>query len=123
MKIQREKRIKKKLLVHISENGFERIGITANISQNGLCIATTEIFPLQSELLIWIAAADDIFAMKGVVKWSTEKNFPDVEGISAGIGVKIKEAPPGYAQYIALMAKNQTPNPDGIAGKKSQLGL
>ena len=107
MKKRREKRIKKKLLVHIGENGFEQMGVTANISPKGLCIATTEIFPAQSELSIWIAAADDIFALKGLVIWNMKKKALAAEGIPAGIGIKIKEAAPGYAQYITAMMKNQ----------------
>ena len=107
MKKRREKRIKKKLLVHIGENGFEQMGVTANVSPSGMCIATTEIFPLQSELLIWIAAADDIFALKGLVIWNMNKEDLAFEGIPAGIGIKIKEAAPGYAQYITGLIRNQ----------------
>ena len=103
MKKRSEKRIKKKLLVHIGENGFEQMGVTTNISPSGLCIATTEIFPLQSELLIWIAAADDIFALKGLVIWNMNKDALTTEGIAAGIGIKIKEAAPEYAQYIKAL--------------------
>lgn len=107
MKKRSEKRIKKKLLVHVGENGFEQMGITANISASGMCIATTEIFPLQSEILIWIAAADDIFALKGLVIWSRNREVRAFEGIPAGVGIKIKESVPGYAQFIETLKKNR----------------
>lgn len=121
MEKRREKRIKKKLLVHISENGFEQIGVTANISPSGMFIATTKIFAPQSELLIWIAAADDIFALEGLVMWNMNKEALAVEGIPAGIGIKITKAAPGYAQYIASMIKNKSSKPGGIAAKKNHL--
>ena len=119
MKKRSEKRIKKKLLVHIGENGFEQMGVTANISPNGMCIATTEIFPAQSELSIWIAAADDIFALKGLVMWNMNRSALAVEGIPAGIGIKIRQAAPGYAQYVTAMMKNQPSGLDVIVAKKN----
>lgn len=107
MKKRHEKRINKSLLVHISQNGFERLGVTINISRLGMHIATTEIFPLQSELLICIAAADEIFSIKGLVIWNMNEEILAFEGIPAGIGIKIKEADRGYAQYITAMLENQ----------------
>jgi hypothetical protein len=112
MKQKREKRIKKKLLVHIGENGFEQMGVTANISSHGMCIATTEIFPAKSKLSIWIAAADDIFAVTGMVVWSMKKKMAPGENIPVGLGIKIKEATPGYVHYIKTISNN-TPLPHG----------
>jgi len=122
MKKRKEKRIKKKLLVHIGENGFSQMGVTANISPSGMCIATSEIFPLQSELLIWIAAADDIFTLKGLVVWNMNKEILSHEGIPAGIGVKIMEATPGYGHYVASMLTNMSSMPRDTSAKKNHPG-
>ena len=106
MKKRREKRIKKKLLVHISENGFERMGVTVNVSRQGMYIATTEICPVQSELKILIAAADDIYAVTGMVVWNMKSESAAGENVPAGLGIKIRDATPGYYKFIAAMKKN-----------------
>jgi hypothetical protein len=101
-----EKRINKSLLVNISQNGFERMGITVNISRRGMCIATTEIFPVQSEFQIFIAAADDIYALTGLVVWNTKKASSPGENVPAGLGVRIKSSDRGYIHYIKAIANN-----------------
>jgi hypothetical protein len=93
----------------MNKNGFEQMGVTANVSQNGMCIATTGIFPIQSELTIAIATADDIFTVKGLVVWSLEKDVSFSADILAGIGIKIKEAGSGYCSYIAGLGKKKLP--------------
>jgi hypothetical protein len=107
MKKKRENRINKSLLVNLSQNGFERMGVTVNLSRRGMFIATTEIFPVQSEFQILVAAADDIFALTGLVVWSTKRaNWPG-ENIPAGLGIKISAAAPGYYKYIASIRKDR----------------
>jgi hypothetical protein len=107
MKKRSEKRIIKSLLVQMNQNGFEQMGVTANISRNGMCIATTEIFPTQSELTIAIATADNIYTVKGLVVWSLEKDAALAKDILAGIGIKIKETGSGYCNYIEGLGKKK----------------
>ncbi|MCX6554505.1 MAG: PilZ domain-containing protein [Candidatus Aminicenantes bacterium] len=103
---RKEKRINKSLLVNISQNGFERMGVTVNISRRGMLIATTEIFPVQSEFKILLAAADDIYSLTGLVVWNTDRMSPPGENVPAGLGVRIKRSDRGYARFIRTTASH-----------------
>jgi len=101
---RKEERINKSLLVNISQNGFERMGVTVNISRRGMLIATTDMFPVQSEFQILLAAADDIFSLTGLVVWNTKRASPPGENVPAGLGVKIKRSDRGYARFVRAVA-------------------
>ena len=103
---RKEKRINKSLLVNISRNGFECMGVTVNISRRGMCVATTEVFRKRSNLQILVAAADDIYAVTGMVVWNMKRaDAPGVD-VPAGLGIKISDATPGYYKFIAALKKN-----------------
>jgi hypothetical protein len=103
---RKEQRICKSLLVNISQDGFERLGVTVNISRRGMCIATTEIFPVRSEFQIYLAAADDIYALTGMVVWNLKRtNTPGLD-VPAGLGIRIKGTDPGYIHYIKAISSN-----------------
>lgn len=110
MKKRKEKRISKSLLVNISQKGFERMGVTVNLSRRGMFIATTDIFPVQSEFQILVAAVDDIHALTGLVIWNTKRANTPGENVTAGLGIKIKNAAPGYYKYLASLRKNHLPS-------------
>ena len=103
---RKEKRMNKSLLVDISQNGYEQMGVTVNVSRRGMYIATTEIFPAHSELCILIAAADDIYSVTGVVVWNMKSESAAGDNVPAGLGIRIRDAAPGYYQFIAAMKKN-----------------
>ena len=103
---RKERRINKSLLVDISQNGFDQMGVTVNVSRRGMCIATTEVFPAHSELCILIAAADDIYPVTGVVVWNMKSEFATKDNVPAGLGIKIRAAGPEYYKFIAAMKKN-----------------
>jgi hypothetical protein len=100
-----EARIKKSLLVDISKNGLEQMGVTVNISRRGMCIATTEIFRRRSKLQILLAAADDIYAIKGKVIWYMKKRALMSDNVPVGMGIRIEHAVPGYYKYISAIKK------------------
>lgn len=104
---RKETRISKSLLVNISRNGFEQMGVTVNISRRGMLIATTEIFPMHSEFQILVAAADDIYAATGMVVWNMKRKDAPGDEVPAGLGIKIRDAAPGYYKYIASIRKKQ----------------
>ena len=104
---RKETRINKSLLVNISQNGFEQLGVTINLSRRGMCIATTEIFPMQSEFQILLAAADDIYTATGMVVWNLKKRNAPKVGVPAGLGIRIKGADPGYLHYIKTLLNNR----------------
>lgn len=102
---RRERRINKSLLVDISQNGFEQMGVTVNVSRRGMYIATTEIFPAQSELCILIAAADDIYPVTGVVVWNMKRESASGDNVPARLGIRIKDATPEYLKFVAAMKR------------------
>ncbi|MEI6613301.1 MAG: PilZ domain-containing protein [Chrysiogenales bacterium] len=102
---RKETRINKNLLVDISRNGFEQMGVTINVSRQGMCIATTEIFRKRSKLQILIAAADDIYAVTGEVVWNMKSESALADNVPAGLGIMIKDASPGYYKFIAAIKK------------------
>jgi hypothetical protein len=108
---RKDERISKSLLVNISQNGFERMGVTVNISRRGMLIATTDMFPVQSEFEILLAAADDIFSLTGLVVWNTKRASPPGENVPAGLGVRIMKADRGYARFIRAAAHQRLLSP------------
>jgi len=109
---RKEKRINKSLLTNISQNGFEQMGVTVNISRRGMCIATTEVFPKCSKLQILVAVGDDIYSVSGVVAWNMKNKFAAGDNVPAGLGIRIKKADPKYVHYIKAISEN-APLPQG----------
>ena len=105
---RKDKRVNKSLLVNISRNGMEQLGVTVNVSRRGMCIATTEIFPLRSKFQILLAAADDIYALSGLVVWNSQKARPAEDNVTAGLGIRIEKSDRGYLRYITAMSNNHS---------------
>jgi hypothetical protein len=84
---------------------MEQMGITMNISRRGICIATTEMFRRRSMLDILLAAADDIYALRGRVVWHMTRKDSFGDNVPVGIGIRIEEAAPGYYKYISGIRK------------------
>jgi Tfp pilus assembly protein PilZ len=95
-----EKRIKKNLLVYRDNGGFELIGVSANISKNGLFIESPYTIDIDNELLLAVAIDKELFKLKGEIKWlkSPDDKYP--EHIPAGMGIRITEAPVEYLNYV-----------------------
>jgi hypothetical protein len=116
------KRINKSLLVDISHDGFEQMGVTINISRRGMCIATTAAYPAQTDVTIWIAAADDIFKLKGQVVWNMEKENERSENVPVGLGIKIRNSGPEYMRFVSSMIRKKAAKPvDGSAAKEKRV--
>ena len=64
-----ESRFDKNLLVNISSNGYNQVGLTANISRSGLLLVTTNLIPQQKDISILIAAGNELFEVKGEIRW------------------------------------------------------
>lgn len=94
-----EVRLENKLLVNIDQEGFESMGLTENISKNGMSLITTTILPVNSAVSLQIGIEDDTFLLKGEVMWSRESKESSGNG-SALTGIKITEAPEPYLKYV-----------------------
>jgi hypothetical protein len=100
-----EARIKKSLLVDISKGGLDQMGVTVNISRRGMCIATTDILRRRSKLQILLAAADDIYAIRGKVVWHRRKKGASGDGVPVGMGIRIEHAVPEYFKFVSTISK------------------
>lgn len=103
MEHRTETRVCKKLLLNIDKEGFEGMGLTSNISRNGMFITTMEVFPENSEVSILLGIGDDTYPLKGKVVWSRE--FPETEPDDVGgrTGIRITDAPQTYLELINTM--------------------
>ena len=110
MKKRKDTRISKSLLVNLSRNGLEQMGVTVNVSRRGMCIATTETFPIDSEFQILLAAADDIYDLTGFVVWNTRRVSSMEENVPAGLGIRIKKSDRGYIRFIKEMFAHPHPH-------------
>jgi hypothetical protein len=103
-----EKRIKKNLLVNISANNFEQVGLTENVSAGGLLLVTSNSVPDQKDVSILIAAGDELFDITGDVKWLLICPEDRSDNIANKLGIKIKSAPKEYIDYIEKLIKEKS---------------
>ena len=103
-----EKRIKKNLLVNISANNFEQVGLTGNVSAGGLLLVTSNSVPDQKDVSILIAAGDELFDITGDVKWMLICPEDESDNIANKLGIKIKSAPREYIDYIEKLIKEKS---------------
>ena len=105
-KKRRNPRLNKKLMVGFDDNGFNGLGLTSNISKDGLCIASNAEFPANVEVTVSIAVPDEVLDLKGEVIWCKEANDKEHD-VSDIIGIRITEAPPEYLNYVEYVRHNR----------------
>ena len=105
MERRNNERVKKSLLVNISRNGFEGMGVTANVSRGGMLVATTEKLPEQSEVLLLVGINDETFQIRGEVVWC-RNSYEGPGDATCGSGVRITDAPEGYLDYVEKVLEN-----------------
>ena len=99
-----ELRVEKQLLVNISkDDGFEIMGLTSNLSKDGMFIATAEELPLNCEVSILIGVADETITLKGQVIWSKEWSNGGSSDVQSAAGIKIIDAPNQYFTFLESM--------------------
>ncbi len=102
MNKRRDKRIKKKLMVSYNEEGFEELGVTSDISRQGMCVASEkEVIP-PKEIELSIAVPGDVFTLRGEVVWCKQSNDGETD-IPDSMGIKIIEAPADYLNYVEFV--------------------
>ena len=107
---KRDKRYIKKFIINIDHDGIEQIGVTSNLSENGMYIEINENIPNNSFIILLLALDDELYEMRGEVKWSKRVSEKDAPRILKGMGVKIVEANPGYINYIKCLKYNNSDN-------------
>ena len=97
-----EIRVEKQLLVNISkDDGFEIMGLTSNLSKDGMFIA--EELPLHCEVSILIGVADETMTLKGQVIWCKEWSNGGSSDVQSAAGIKIIDAPNQYFKFLENM--------------------
>jgi hypothetical protein len=99
---RKEKRLTKKLMVSFTENGFDGLGLTQNISRFGMCIASEIELPSRHEVTVSLAIPGEVLDLKGEVMWCREVG-DQLDNIPDHIGIKILEAPPEYLNYVEFI--------------------
>ncbi len=109
---RQEKRVKKNLLVYSDNGNFDLVGISSNISKNGVFIESPQPIGLNSEVSVVIAVDNELFRLKGEVQWLKGPEDKQPGNIPAGMGIRITEAPAEYLNYVEYMKhlKNGGPN-------------
>lgn len=96
---RRDLRVKKKYMVSFDDSGFDGLGLTSDISKNGICVAAGTEFPVHREVVLSVAVPGRIFTLKGEVMWC--KHSSDAASdIPDNIGIRITEAPVDYLNYV-----------------------
>lgn len=103
-----EKRIPKNLLVNISGNNFDQVGLTGNVSAGGLLLMTSDSVPNQKDVSILIAAGDELFDITGEVKWMLICPEDKSTDSANKVGIRVKSAPPEYIEYIEELIKEKS---------------
>ena len=107
MKRKRAQRVRKKLMVSFSDNGFDGLGMTENISREGMCVESDIEFPTHREIILSIAVPGEIFSLKGEVVWYKELGEKGVD-VPDLLGIRLTETPPEYVNYIEYIRHNRS---------------
>lgn len=107
---RKSERINKKLMVNLNAENFDTMGLTNNISENGVCVLSEIKFPTKKEVVLSIAVLDEVFELKGEVVWCKDSESKE-NTIPESIGIKITETSEEYLKYVEYL-KQKTPHKD-----------
>jgi len=93
-------RYRKNLLVNISHNGYDGLGLVMNVSRRGVYVESVEIFPPQTRLSLLLAAGNHLIPLTGTVAWRKETTRGQAPGVNGGMGIQFVRVPRQYARYL-----------------------
>ena len=97
---RRYPRFPKNLLVNISRNGFDGLGLVMNVSRRGVYVESVQVFPPDTRLSLLLAAGNSLIPLSGTVVWRKESDGEFSQGASGGMGIQIASAPGEYIRYL-----------------------
>lgn len=95
-----EKRLEKSLLAYSDGDGDALLGVISNISKNGIYIETNTVAEAESEISFVLAVYNELYHLKGEVRWTKRPEETSPEDIPPGMGIRITEAPVEYLNYV-----------------------
>jgi Tfp pilus assembly protein PilZ len=95
-----EKRLEKSLLAYLDGDSDALLGVISNISKNGIYIETNTAMELESEISFVLAVYNELYHLKGEVRWIKRPDELSPEDIPPGMGIRITEAPVEYLNYV-----------------------
>ena len=102
MNKRNEKRLDKSLLAYTDNNDADLLGVVANISKNGTFIVTDKIYDVESEISFVMAVYNEIYHLKGEIRWARRLEDQSLGQLPTGIGIRITEAPVEYLNFVEL---------------------
>ena len=94
-------RYQKNLLVNISSNGFDGLGLVMNVSRKGCYIESPQLFAPHTRLSLLLAVGNELIPLTGTVVWNNTVPSQDASGINGGMGVRVTRPPREYVKYLA----------------------
>ena len=97
---RKNKRIQKNLLVNISYNGFDGLGLVLNLSRNGVYVESREVFPRNTNLSLIMAVGNDLIPLQGKVIWTRSPQQNDLSKGKGGMGIQIGGVSSKYERFL-----------------------
>lgn len=98
-----EQRLNKSLLAYSDDDGSDLLGVISNISKNGLFIETSADFDPLNEFSFVLAVYNELYELRGEVRWTKRPGDLYPDDLPAGLGVRITEAPVEYLNYVEFI--------------------
>lgn len=98
-----DKRLKKSLLAYSNGDSTNLLGVISNISRNGIYVESSVVYNPESELSLVLAVFNELYHVKGVVRWVKRPGDKLPTDIPIGMGIRITEAPDDYLNYVEYL--------------------
>ncbi len=76
------------------------VGVSSNISRTGVFIESPSPVSSKNEIAIILAVDNDLYKLKGEVRWVKRREDKQPEDVPPGMGIKITEAPAEYLNFV-----------------------
>jgi hypothetical protein len=115
-KKRNEKRVRKNLLIYTDDGRFDLLGVSSNISKSGLFIESPYSMSSDSEVLLAVVVDDELYRLKGEVRWVKRPGDEHPAHTPAGMGIHITEAPVEYLNYVEYARYETNAGGSGLNG-------
>ncbi len=103
LKKRREPRLPKNLLAYSDDDDYNLLGVIGNVSKNGIFIESEKPLTFGDQISFVLAITNEIYRLKGEVKWMRKPDESSNHLYPAGIGIRITEAPAEFLNYVEYL--------------------